>query len=129
MTEFFNDNDLIHAYTRAQALADGVLIDVSELARQAGLCYPTAVTAALMSDIRAIPPRLQGINDVHGRIWDVVWMARMAIARLPQGSALTTLTYDMILPIGTSRLYQVKLVVGPGDDGESVFTLMQPDED
>jgi hypothetical protein len=30
-------SDLIHSYSRAQALADGVLIDVSDTAREAGL--------------------------------------------------------------------------------------------
>ena len=32
----FDKADLIHAYTRADALGDGVLIDVSQTAREAG---------------------------------------------------------------------------------------------
>lgn len=129
MTNFFSDDELIHSYSRAEALEDGQLIDVSDLARQAGLRYPTAVTKALMADIENISPGLQGINDVTGRLWDVIWMARMAILRLPKESRVDTLIYEMVLPIGTARYYQVKLVVGPGDDGAPVFTLMQPDED
>jgi hypothetical protein len=31
---------LIYSYTRAQAIADGVLVDVSELAREAGFRFP-----------------------------------------------------------------------------------------
>src|SRR5262249_14414043 len=33
----FEEADLIHRYTRAEALADGVLIDVSATAREAGI--------------------------------------------------------------------------------------------
>ena len=38
---------VISAYTRAQAIADGVLVDVSEMAREAGLKHPTALTATV----------------------------------------------------------------------------------
>lgn len=32
----FTDFEVIHTYTHAQAIEDGVLVDVSDLARQAG---------------------------------------------------------------------------------------------
>ena len=32
----FEPSDLIHSYTRAQAIADGVLVDVSDVAKEAG---------------------------------------------------------------------------------------------
>jgi hypothetical protein len=36
--------ELIHRYSRADAIRDGVLIDVSETARAAGIRYPVALT-------------------------------------------------------------------------------------
>ena len=36
--------DLIHAYTRAEAIEDGMLLDVTEVARDMGFRYPTAIT-------------------------------------------------------------------------------------
>jgi len=39
----FENADLIHRYTRADAIADGVLIDVSQTAREAGFAYPVAL--------------------------------------------------------------------------------------
>lgn len=36
--------EVIHAYTRAQAIEDGVLVDLSDLAREAGFRFPVAVT-------------------------------------------------------------------------------------
>ena len=37
---------VISVYTRAQALADGVLIDAGPMAREAGFRWPVAITAA-----------------------------------------------------------------------------------
>ena len=40
----------VYTYTRAQALADGVLIDAGPLAREAGLRFPVALTGAAWQD-------------------------------------------------------------------------------
>jgi hypothetical protein len=37
----FTAENVIHVYTRAQAIADGVLIDVSELARRRDSAFPS----------------------------------------------------------------------------------------
>jgi hypothetical protein len=42
----FEEADLIYSYTRADALRDGVLIDLTATAREAGICWPVALTAA-----------------------------------------------------------------------------------
>ena len=42
----FESFDFIHRYTRAEAIRDGVLIDVSATAREAGFRYPVALAAA-----------------------------------------------------------------------------------
>ena len=41
---------VISVYTRAQALADGVLIDAGPMAREAGFRWPVAITAAAWAD-------------------------------------------------------------------------------
>jgi hypothetical protein len=43
----FEKADLNHRYSRADAIRDGVLIDVSAADRDAGFTYPVALTAAL----------------------------------------------------------------------------------
>jgi hypothetical protein len=45
----FDGMEIISSYSRAQALEDGVLIDISVLAREAGLKFPVAVTMAVFS--------------------------------------------------------------------------------
>lgn len=119
--------DVVFSYTRAQALEDGVLIDVSERAKEAGFRFPVAVTAALWGDIEAIPESYQGIQDVEGRLWDVLWMGRIAVQHSKGDSS--ELVYRLIMHVGKEEYYTVKLVCGPGDAGEPVITVMRPDED
>ena len=78
---------VIAGYSRAQALADGVLIDVSELAAEAGFVIPVAVTDGAWMDCVEWTPqdsRRQGVQDTHGRLWDLLttayWMIRWSRA-------------------------------------------------
>jgi hypothetical protein len=52
----FEDADLVNRYTRADAIHGGVLIDVSAVAREAGIRYPTALTRAVLERCVAVPP-------------------------------------------------------------------------
>lgn len=121
--------DLVHAYTRSQALADGVLVDVTEAASPAGMLggfsVPVAVTAALWAAVEAIPASLEGLADVRGRLHDVLWMARVAAQRL-QGQSVGT--FAVILPSrGTrKRLRTLRIEVGPDDDGAPCVTIGFP---
>ncbi len=124
------DGTVIFAYTREQALSDGALVDVSEMAAEAGFGVPVAVTRALWADIETIPAS-HAWQDVNVRLWDVLWMASCAI-RMNQGEKgadRTMLRYRLILATEAGDDYIVKLVSGPGDAGEHVITLMKPDED
>lgn len=120
----FTAADVIHTYTRAQAIEDGVLVDVSETAREAGFRWPVALTAGAWALIEDIPPRFQGLQDVQGRLWDTLSMARLAARR---GGVETH--YELILHHGRKTYATLKLVSGPGDQGEPVLTIMLPNED
>jgi hypothetical protein len=76
----FDERDLIHSYSRAQAIQDRVLIDASQTAKEAGIGYPVALTRAAWERCVAVPPGVV-CQDEAGRLWDVVWMLRLAIAR------------------------------------------------
>lgn len=45
--DLFTSADLIHAYTRADALADGMLVDVCDPARRVGIVHHAAITEGL----------------------------------------------------------------------------------
>ena len=122
----FAKDDLLFAYSRKQALADGVLMDVSPLAREAGFCTPVALTCGLWADIQAIPESVCW-QDHQGRLWDVLFVGREAIRRSREGG--TQLLYSLRMPVGRKQNYTVKLLCGPGDDAEPVITLLRPHED
>ncbi len=50
----FDKADLIHRYSRADAIRDRVLIDVSAIAREAGIRYPVALTRAVWEPLASI---------------------------------------------------------------------------
>ncbi len=121
---------IISRYTRAEALTDGVLIDVTPIARAAGFTIPVAITRALMSDIESIPSSLIGLADRDGRVWDVLHMTRAEIRRAGDTDRLeVSLVMPVALPDGPLRMWTTfQAVIGPGDDGDAVITLMGTDE-
>jgi len=132
---------VIHRYTRAQAIEDGVLVDVSEVAKEAGFVVPVAVTRAVFGLIEPTAAESAFGQDLQGRLWDVLWMARQAIRR-SRPAALRhgreELVYSLIFQMrgrasasytnGRQRL-RLKIHSGPGDEGEQVITIMLPQED
>ncbi|HIE54999.1 MAG TPA: hypothetical protein EYP90_07455 [Chromatiaceae bacterium] len=127
--------EVIHAYTRAQAIEDGVLVDVSETAREAGFRWPVALTRAAWADCVAWTEddnHRQVYQDESGRLWDVLWMAFNAIRGAAAGESQIVYQLYRVPRDGKSveaRLTALKLVAGPGDAGEPVVTIMLPGED
>lgn len=117
---------VVHRYTRAQAIADGVLVDVSELAREAGFAWPLAVTAEVWGLVQAIPEAHRH-EDATGRLWDVLMVA-WANVRYGKGDG-QELRFGVILHHEGGDRLELKLVAGPGDEGEPVLTLMLPEQD
>ena len=62
---------IIYAYTRAQAVADGVQVDVTKTAQEAGIKYPMFLTRAVFDAYVAVPPDVTG-QDEAGRLWDII---------------------------------------------------------
>ena len=117
--------EIIFSYTRAQAIADRVLIDVTPTAVEAGFRFPTAVTGDLMAAIETIPPQYFH-EEVQGRLWDVLWMASLSARRAKAGCS--RIAFELILHIeGTTRKYQSLILdIGPGDTPEPVITIGFP---
>jgi len=122
MLELFGD--AIYVYTREQAINDGVLVDVTEMGKEAGFKVPVAVTCALHEIINTIPK--SSCQDFEGRLWDVLYMGMVAAQN---GADSDTLHYDLILTHGKKKNITLKMVISGGDNGEPVVTIMLPDED
>ena len=127
---FWDGAEVIYSCTRAQALEDGVLVDVSEMAKEAGIKFPVALTATVYGKYVEVPDGVTG-QDETGRLWDILWMFRCAASRC-QGDTLQFQLY--VRSHNRERLdhrdlVTLKAVCGPGDQGEPVITIMLPDED
>lgn len=129
-TDLFDGADVISVYTRAEALADGSLVDVSALASEVGFRLPVAVTRAVWVMIERIPDTLRGIEDERGRLWDVLWMAKNAAVRAADTADLVGFTVTLNRVEGGKRINRtpLKMVISGDDEGEPVITVMLPDE-
>jgi len=125
----FEEAVLIARYTRADAIRDGVLIDVSATAREAGIRWPVALTSAAWGRCVTVPPGVE-YQDEAGRLWDVLWLLFCAIRRSDGGPEVrfgVHVRNDN--KERTPPLVRLKALCGPGDNGEPVVTIMLPDED
>lgn len=124
---------IIHSYTRADAIADGVLIAVTSEACEAGFKVPVALTAEVWNDSvkwTDEDSKRQVLQDEAGRLWDVLWMAFVA-ARRATGDRVSFQLYRV--PRGgrgcRPRLTTLQLHIGPGDELEPVITVLLPGQD
>jgi hypothetical protein len=139
MNESINElfGEVIYSYTRAQAIEDGVLVDVSEMAREAGFVFPVAVTQKLWAEVITPDPRAaEEGQSVDGRLWDALYMLHMSIKgalpkRTYQAGMCQVTEYQcyFIMKRRQRKLLTLKAVCGPGDEAEPTITIMLPDED
>ena len=126
---------VIFTYSRAQAIEDGILVDVSDTAREAGFNIPVAVTRAVWDRIIALPEGYQGFQDERGRLWDVLWMARHYALRASNSDRVTmcVLVRDIRKDLRDShrppRRHFPIVAIGAGDQGEVIITIMWPEDD
>lgn len=133
----FTEADVTGRHTREGAIAEGALVDVSTESAEAGFLCPVAVTAALMADIKDVPESKRGIQDKDSRLWDVLYVGEIA-GKIVQTEnerhlsicrpSINTYVYQITMPLGRRKKYDVKLSLGFGDHNEPVATLMKPDE-
>ncbi len=126
----FDDFEIIHAYTRKEAIEDGTLIDVSKMAKEAGFKWPVAVTRAVWGQYVQVPSSARGTGqDVNGRLWDILTML-MSFIRQSKGKG-TEIYFTVLVLNSQSKksLASLKAVSGPDDEGSPCITVMMPDED
>jgi len=127
--------NVISTYTRTQAIEDGVLIDPGSMAKEAGFKWPVALTADAWADCVAwtdADSQQQVHQDQSGRLWDVVYMASHAIRTSKDSGDRLLFQLYRVPRDGQSTeavLVTLKLIVGPGDSGEPVVSILLPNED
>jgi hypothetical protein len=132
MSEPFGE--VIFAYGRTQAIVDGVLIDVTKTAQEAGFTIPVALTDSVWNEFiewTGKNSKQQTYQDTEGRLWDVLSKLRFAIAKNHTTDCLFYRLY-VVPRDGKSRKAkpaQLKALIGADDNGKPVITIMLPNED
>ena len=127
----FEGAPVIFSYTRAQAIEDGVLVDLTEWAKDTGFKVPVAC-AGIVWHGYVVPP--QGTESLgqseRGRAHDLLWILYLAI-KASKNAQRDQILYQVLFLQASGRTEEVTLKAhfGPGDDGELVVTIMLPDED
>jgi hypothetical protein len=151
--DFWDGAEIIDAYSRRQAIEDGILVQLSgpgyqgapwipAMVTEAGFRYPVAMTttafAKCVSPVEGEGEKLALCQDIKGRLWDVLWMLKCAIRGAKDGQ--TTLRFSLRVvpnvPVNTTRdraprakPVRLKSVCGPDDGGTPCITIMLPEED
>jgi hypothetical protein len=124
ITGLFLDDDIISQYTRADAIAEGVLVDLTKdfpVVKRV-YKYPVACTASVWAIINSTTSE-----------WVVAEVIAVVIARNTNKTKIideTTHLFEVILE-GAAPFdrHTFKIICHPGDNGEGVLTIMMPNED
>ena len=125
---------LAPVYSRAQAIEDGRLMDVSSLARQVGFKDAVALTHHVYDHCLGVDSTgAKELEDRHLRLLNLllsaVWAMRAQSHRRLRKIAFTVL---WVPPGGCehdARSAELQIIAGPGDRGETVLTILSVDED
>lgn len=128
LTEIFGE--VVYAYTRKQAIEDGVLVDLMQ-DKMAEVCrqhykYPIACTAAVFAIMEKAVENKRHCNDYAGVLHDMLWMSRVMKRDLNESTKLFRVK---IKGAGRQSVFDFKMVCDSGDNAEPVITIMLPDED
>ena len=77
--DIWKDAEVISAYSREDAIEDGVLVDISKWAREAGFRHPVAVTQAVWRILEPSEVLAKEGQSAAGRAWDMLAILRMKI--------------------------------------------------
>ena len=127
----FEDAPVIFSYTRAQAIEDGVLVDLTAWAKETGFKVSVACTSTVWQGY-VVPPR--GTESLgqseRGRAHDLLWMLYVAI-KTSKDAPRNQILYQVLFLQKPGKMEEVTLKAhfGPGDNGEPVVTIMLPSED
>jgi hypothetical protein len=119
---------VISSYSRAQAIADGVLVDISDTARAAQFKVPVAMTAALWARCIETPARVSRKVELVWT-WNLLYRVHWAIQAGDRSASRVAVEWDVPDDSGKTERVQFVVAIGPGDDAEPVMTLMFHDED
>jgi len=121
---------IVYAYTRAQAVADGVQVEVTAVAKEAGIRFPVFLTRTVFDAFVTVPPGVSG-QDEAGRLWDIIHMTRFAVQRARSAANHVPVVLYVRNDHRAPKLVKLIATCGPLDidDAQPAITIMMPGED
>jgi hypothetical protein len=122
--------NVVYAYTRSQALADGFQVEVTKTAQEAGVLFPVFLTRAVYDAYVTVPPGVTA-QDEAGRLWDILHMLRFAVHKAQPDQ--DRLHFALYVRNDNRRPKLVKLIATCGpldiDEPRAAITVMLPEEE
>ena len=122
--------DVIYSYSRADAVRDGVLIDITDIAKRFGFKYPVAITSNLYFTYINQNGGLNSVNQIDNtRLIDLLTAMYYSIKNC-KDSKTNFVTVKITIkpsPNETSEI-EVWAHCGPADDYRLVITIMLPED-
>lgn len=120
--------NVISAYTRADAIRDGVLVDLSAQFPNDTRMFKwnVACTDSAFNMFQSAADEDECETSTY--VWDVCYMAMLAVQAVKDST--DTIFFSVMLPLldnCTGR--KLKLVCSPDDEGAPCITIMLPHED
>jgi len=110
----FSDWEVIDTYSTKQAVEDGFLVLVDQkISKEAGIKYPVYLTRAVWDKYVELPEGFESMQDVDGRLWDVLYMFMFA-ARSCDSS---TLMYKLNVVLADKGDWEPSEKLDPDLDG------------
>lgn len=126
---YLSEADYISVYTRADALLDGTLIDLTPVMRNEGVVVPVAITSGAYHNIGLSDDLDPGRSKFIERIRNMFWMLRI-YAKKKEFKDTDSVSFSFpVKENNVIRKVKLVFVVHPGDKGEPVMTIMLPHED
>lgn len=129
-TAHLNDIPVITPYSREEAIDDGLIVEVSEVAEEAGIDTPVVVTRDVWESCvkwskEDCSNQLE--QDEGGRLWDVLYMLSVAM-RTSYIGEIKSLVYEIYrVPRDgfsiKSKIVSLKAVYSSGDNFDPVITV------
>jgi hypothetical protein len=122
----------ISMYTREDAIEDGVLFDISDLAKEAGFKIPVAITAGVKTLCTPDKDAEAHGQSYNGRLWDVLAVARFNALKEQNTD---TIYFQVKIQQATvenvyDRDYKLWMKITPeGKNYQPVLTIMMQGED
>ena len=125
LNDTFEDADIIYCYSRHEALEDGVLVDLSSVAREVGINYPVAVTSSVYADCVSLPEVFEASGEIDRAFELLSAVSTLATHRIEEPEIHFEFCVD---DEEDTRTVLLKVVCHAGDYGEPVLTVMKTEE-